>query len=396
MILLASPVASAQSLDSLRNLLRENNPQLLALAFDYRAELTTGAQLAQLPDLEIMGGASILPVETRLGPQIARAGVTQMLPWPGTLAAMSRLADARARPLLEEAAALQLELIFQLETTYYRIVEAEATVATLQTSLRLYESLREIALARVENARGSSVEVLRSEMETNATLRRIEALRAEQALAWTEIEELVATALPRVLVVPELRALPPLPADSLFTDHPLVRIFRLREEISRQSLEMNDLEARPDFGVGVDYIVTGPRTDMEPEGNGRDAILPRVMVRVPLSKGKYDARRQEEAVRLEAIAARRRGVVNQLRAALERAVIAAADADARIAFLDRQVELTGAALDIARSEYANSRRPFDEVLRLQDELVGYRIEALAAQTTLFIQVATADRYLPRR
>ena len=197
-------------------------------------------------------------------------------------------------------------------------------------------------------------------------------------------------------MLPGQRPFPVLPSDSLYADHPLIRIFRLREEISRQSLEVNDLDARPDFGVGVDYIVTGRRTDMDPEGNGRDAILPRVMVRVPLSKGKFSAKRQEEELRLESITARRRGVINQLQAALERAAIAAQDATARILYLERQTELTRAALDIARREYANSRRPFDEVLRLQNELVDYRVEAITARTTLFTQVAMADRYLPRR
>ncbi len=395
-LLLLTQALPAQSLDSLRNLLRQNNPQLEALAYEYQAESTLSRQSDQLPDLEIGAGVSVLPVETRLGPQIARAGITQMLPWPGTLAAMSALADARAQPLLEEAAALQLELIYELETTYYTIVEAAATIITLQTSLELYESLKEIALSRVENSRGSSVDVYRSELEANAARRRIQSLQADQALAWTRIEELVNQEVPRELVVPTGRPFPILPNQPLLDDHPLIRIFALREQISRRSLELNDLDARPDFGVGVDYVLTGRRTDMEMEGNGRDALMPRVMVRVPLSKGKFNAKREEEELRLRVISARREVIANQLSTALERARIAAADAADRLLFLQQQIELTEAALEIARVEYANSRRPFDELLRLQNELVGYRIQAIESQTTLFNQVATADRYLPRQ
>lgn len=395
-LLFLSLPLNSQSLDSLRHLLRENNPQLQALNYEYRAASTIGRQESQLMDLEVGGGISPMPVETRLGPQIARIGVTQMLPWPGTLAAMSDLADARAQPLLEEAAARQLDLIYELEVAYYRIVEAEARIATLQTSLTLFASLREIALSRVENSRGSSVDVYRSEMETNAARREIRALEFEEALAWTRIEELVNQELPRVLVVPEPRPFPTLSGTDLYDNHPLVRIYALQEAISRRALAVNDLDARPDFGVGLEYAVMGKRTDADPEGNGQDMIMPNVMVRFPISKGKYTAKREEEELRVRVIGAQRTVVVNELRSALEAARIAAADAADRLAFLEEQIELTEAALSIARTEYANSRRPFDELLRLQNDLVDYQLQAVATRTTLFNQIATADRYLPRR
>ncbi len=395
LILLASLPAGAQSLDSLRELVRENHPELRALAYAYRAESTRGRQQNQLPDLEVSGGVSPMPVETRLGPQLARIGVTQMFPWPGTLAALSDLADAQARPLLEEAAARQLELIYALEATYYELVEAGANITTLQTSVELYRGLREVALSRVENSRGSSVEVYRSELEINAALRRIRELGVMQALAWTRIEELVNTPLPRQLVAPASRILPELP-EALYADHPLVRIYALREEIARRALSVNALDARPEVALGVEYAVMGRRTDADPEGNGRDMIMPQFMVRFPIRRGKFDAKREEEEIRLQEFGARREAVVNELRAAVATARLAAADAADRLEFLSEQAKLTEAALQIARSEYANSRRPFDEVLRLLNELVDYRIQAIAARRTLATQTAALDRYLPRR
>ncbi len=385
-----------QSLDSLRTLLRERNPELEALAYDYRAALAISPQLAQLPDLEIGGGVSILPVETRLGPQRARFIATQMLPWPGTLAAMSALADARAQPLLEQAAALQLELLYRLESGYYQIVAAEEQIDALTESLELYASLRQLALSRVENSRGSSVDVYRTDLATNMTERQIERLRAEIAMSWTDIEELVNRDLPRNFVVPRVTPSRSLPADLYLTDHPQIRIFTLQEEISRRTVALNNLEARPDFGVGVEYVVTGPRTDMEPERNGRDAILPRVMLRIPLGGGRYRAVREEEAIRTRAIASRRVAVVNEFSAAIERADVARLDAQQRLVFLVEQVTTLGAALTIARTEYANGQRAFDELLELQQQLIDYRIEAIAAQQTIFIQSALINRYLPSR
>lgn len=394
-LLLAGGLA-AQPLDSLRQLLRENNPELRALAFDYRANLSIGRQQAQLPDIEIGTMVSVMPVETRLGPQEARFGATQMLPWPGTLTAMAALADAQARPVLEEAAAVQLDLMYRLETSYYEILAAEAKIAVLDTTRQLYQSLQRLALSRVETSRGSSVDVYRAELQLTATDRRIEELRAEQAVAWSMIEELVNQELPRNAYPVDPPAPRVLPATAETIDHPLLRVFQLQEEISRRAVELNDLEARPDFGVGLDYVAVGRRSDMRPDGNGRDAIMPRLMVRVPLSGGKFQAKREEEQLRVQSIAARREAVGLQLLAALEQAGILRRDASDRLAFLNNQINTLEAALPVARREYASSLRPFDELLQLQEQLIDYQLEAIEARLTLFTQAATIDRYLPRR
>jgi len=392
----------AQSLDSLRNLLRANNPELRALDYDYQAALAISPQLAQLPDLEIGGGVSILPVETRLGPQRARVMVTQMLPWPGTLAAMAALADAQAQPLLEQAAALQLDLIYQLEERYFEIIAVENKLAVLQEALQLYENLERLTLVRVENSRGSSVDVYRTRLQTQTVQRQTEQLRNEQAQAWAMIEQLVDQRVPRVVTPSAENWSDDYRSDDLSSDrfplddHPLIRIFALQEEISRRSVAASDLDARPDFGVGVDYMITGPRTDGDPPGNGRDAILPRVMLRVPISGGKYRAKRQEESLRVRAIDARRRSVAAQLTAVVERAQLARSDAALRLAFLSEQEATAAAALTIARTEYANSRRLYDDLLQLQQQLIDYRLEAIEARRILYTQSAIIDRYLPRR
>jgi outer membrane protein TolC len=390
----------AQSLDSLKTLLREHNPELVALSYDYRAALAVSPQLTQLPDIQVGTMFGIRHVETRLGPQMLGVGVTQMLPWPGKLAALAAVADARARPILEEAAARQLELIYLLESTYYQLVEAEAKIEVIREFEELYRSLRQLALSRVASGRGSTVNVYRAELRLTALDRQVAALRANQSAGWAAIEELVNQALPRELVVPP--APPPvvLPADPPFDDHPLVRIFRLREDISRQELAVVDLDARPELGVGLDYVMIGRRDDAEPVGNGRDAVMARAMVRLPLGSRKFSARRQEESLRIQALGARREAATARLSAALEQADIRRRDALAQLDFLNEQTATLTAALEIARTEYANPGsdrdRGFDELIDLQEQLIDYRLRAAEANRIRYTQIAAIDRYLPRR
>lgn len=393
----------AQPLDSLKAELRRNNPELRALALDYEAALKIGAQQNQLPDLEIGAGVFVLPVETRTGPQQFRIGATQMLPWPGKLAALAEVANARARPLLEQVAARQLLLIFRLEKAYFSLAGLEARREVLEESLVLYASLNQLALRRVETGKGSSVDVYRIQLQRQQVERRLAELRhlAQQEMvainellnqpADTQIEALINRS-ERVAEI--LDFAPDLANDDPdLSRHPGLRLYGLQQDASRAALELNRLDQRPDFGIGVDYIATGRREDMDPTRNGRDVILPRAMITVPLSKGKFSARRQEEEIRILALDARRESTESAFRAELRRALNAIENAANELYFLGEQTRVLDAALAVARSEFANGQRAFDELLRLENELIGYRIKAVLAQTTILVERATIDRYL---
>ena len=393
----------AQLLDSLRAELRRSNPELRALTLDYRAALSVGVQQSQLPDLEVGLGVFVLPVETRTGPQQFRLGATQMLPWPGKLAAMAAVADARARPLLERVAARQLALRYRLDRAYYRLAGLRARATVLRESLELYTSLEQLTLRRVEVGSGSSVDVYRIQLQRQQTQRKINELANLAQREMTTINELLDRPADTQIdpgidlserVAEILEFAPDLAADDPdLADHPALRYYQLQAEANRAAIELNDLDGRPDFGVGLDYIATGRRTDADPPRNGRDVLLPRATVRLPLNRTKYAAKRQEEELRIEALSARSEATEATFRADLRNALLIIDNAANELNFLGEQARIVGATLAIARGEFANGRRPFDELLRLENQLIDYRTRAVVARTTILRERATLDRYL---
>lgn len=393
----------AQPLDSLRAELRRENPELRAMQLEYEAALRVGESQTQLPDLEIGAGVFVLPIETRTGPQQFRVGATQMLPWPGKLAAMAAVADARARPLLEHLADRQLELFYRLDRAYYTLAGLRGRAAVLRESLDLYAGLDRLALRRVEAGAGSSVDVYRIQLQRRGVERRLaeidnlsrrEVLTINRLLARPPDARIEPELDPAVRVAEILDFAPDLAADDPdLTGHPALRFYELQAEAGRAALELNELDRRPDFGVGLDYIATGRRTDLSPPGNGRDVILPRATVRIPLSRRRYRAKRQEESLRIEAFSARRASTEDAFRAELHRALLAIDDAANELLFLDEQARITEATLAVARTEYANNRRPFDELLRLENQLIDYRTLAVKSRTTILLEGAVIDRYL---
>src|SRR5699024_3546625 len=95
-----SPQANTQ-LDRYLQEAAQNNPELKARFQEYLAALQQAPQVNTLPDPELSFGYFINPIETRLGPQQARLGLTQMFPWFGTLGARGDAAAQMAKAKFE-------------------------------------------------------------------------------------------------------------------------------------------------------------------------------------------------------------------------------------------------------------------------------------------------------
>ena len=393
--------AEAQTLAQLYDTLAVTNPSVRAFDAEYAAALEERTIVDQLPDPEVSAAGFVSPVETRVGPQWARLGATQRIPWPGKLRAMATLADARARPILEQRAAEVLDLRYQLAQAYYALAALRARQPILVATLARYRSLEAVALARVEGGQAMSLDVYRIQLERQRLRQQLDELPLEAARYQARIEGLVGTELDS-LVLPAIAQLAPAPLvdtsirsalSQLDERNPRLRIYALQQSITSAALEVNRLAAKPDFAVGADYLLTGQRDDAEPPGNGRDAIALRAGIVIPLSRKQYAARDAQERLRLEANRQRTSELRNQLVARVEVALTDIAEARSRLAYLNEQMRVLDAALAVATEAYANGRLPFDELLRLENDTLRYELERLQSLESLLTTRAQLDKLL---
>lgn len=396
--LLAGSVAAQRS-DSLGLLLPQRNPELRALDLDYRAALERVRQSGQWPDAELGAGLFVLPVETRLGPQHLRLGLTQMIPWPGLLAAQRDLAQARAAPLSSRVAARELTVLQQLrqqELQLYRLSERQEI---LRRNLRLYDAWENFALTRVESGTGSTIDVYRIQLRRQALAQEIERLEWEKVEPLALINQLLdrpptaPVPIADTLTPPVLPPALPLAAAAIDSTHPALQAFRLEQEMSRRAIALNALESKVGIGVGIDYIFVGQRTDAEPPGNGRDILMPRVALRIPLNRDRYRSREQEEQLRIEVLESRRTATLRSFETAVATALARYERAASDLAFYAEQLRLLRATLQIAQTDYANGRRPFAELLELHMELIDYEEKELMTVVAMHQALIDLRAYL---
>ena len=442
----AAARGQSASLDTLVAEALRQNPSLRAADLDYRAALNAAEEAGRWPDVELGAAAMLLPVETRVGPQLARAGATQMIPFPGVLPAERALATARAEPLAARAEAAALDVALRVRTAYYRLAAAEARAEIVREQLVLLEVLERSALARVAAGSANTAQVYRLQLRQLSREEELELLALEAARMRVGLAELLGvdaaqlSALPvgsdgvrlgtgapppnvntdstyltppvDTPAAPELSRIAAAPPRRLLIDssaraddpagrrggaptstHPELRALVAEWEVSARALEVNRLRERPDFAVGLDYILTGRRDDAEVPDNGRDAVALRVGVQVPLDRRGYRARETTERLRVAAVDERLASARLALAASAATARLEAVEARERLASLARRRELAAVAVEAATGAYAEGRGTLEDAVALLEQRLQYARDSVDARTQLLTARARLARAL---
>ena len=174
----------------------------------------------------------------------------------------------------------------------------------------------------------------------------------------------------------------------------MVRMFSLQQEAAQRSIELNALEGKPSFGVGVDYIAVGKRTDADPAHNGRDILSPRMSVRIPLYREKYRAKEQEERLRMQALETRKQNLFLQFRSAIEQAYTDLEDGRIKYRLFQEQKATTQSVIELLLAAYSNEGASFIDLLQLEDQLIQYDLMMLTAVVKSHLAQAAIERYIP--
>jgi outer membrane protein TolC len=378
----------------------EANTALKALKLDYQAALEKGPQVSQLPNPELSIGAFILPVETRLGGQQARLSLSQMFPWFKTLEARESWALSMAQVDFEKIASQELEIYYQIKSRWYQLYLLDESQQIILSNIELLNALKRTAEAKVSSGRASLADVLRVDLKLKALEKEIEILEAQKQKPLASLNQLLQRPIFTAVAIQDSLEFTVIPfqRDTLMAaisgHHPMMRMFRLQQEVSRRAIDLNELEGKPSFGIGADYLMVSPRSDAFPENNGRDIVQLKAVVSMPIYRKKYDAKQREEQLKINAIESRKQEVLSLFLSKIEGTYADHQSALLRKELYEEQIRITKAAIQILLTDYSNQGSNFDELLRLEEELIMYDRKLLEAIVDSHQALAEVERYLP--
>lgn len=392
--------AASQSLEDYFRIGAENNPGLQAKYKAFEAAMEKIPQVGTPQDPNLSFGYFISPVETRVGPQNARFSLTQVFPWFGTLRAQEDVASKMAEAKYQEFLDAKNQLYSQLATVYYPLVETHELIELERENLRILDTYYSIATSKIENGQASLADALRVDIMIQASKTNIEVLqmKIKGSTSWfnsllsrghdsqVEISEKLQIASADRLILP----------DSI-QSNPLLESLDLKIQASEASVLVAQKQGMPKLGAGIDYVLVGERKDMVMPDNGKNVLMPMITMSIPIFRGKYKGAQKEAELMQESYELEKAELNNKLYGSYYRYSSDMQIQENLITLYDKQVMTSEQTLELLYSAYSNSGQDFEEVLRVQQQLLEFqkmKLKAMATYQTSLAQInyVTAKNY----
>lgn len=384
-----APAALEHSLESYIGHALRHNPAIAAQRSRLSAAGHDVRARAPIPDPRFSAGYFVSEVETRAGPQRARFGVSQAIPWPGTQANRRAVAAEDVDIAREALRQTRSRVIGELRVAYADLYAAGHTLRALEESLELLRQVEAVVSVHYTTGGAAQAALLRVQVESARLEDRIASVRADAAVHRSRIAALldigVASDIPfpdsmSMLAVPD--ALPAV-REMVLRRGPSVRRREEELEKARESVGLARNESYgPRMSLMTDYIVTDePGPSMPPSDvHGKDAWVVGVGVTVPLwmgsKRGRVGAARDRELAAQAILLTERNSATAQAAALYEEH----GDALRRIELL-RTVLTPKAeqAMHLTDEAYRNAQVGIVDLLDAQRMLLDLRIELARQQ-----------------
>ncbi|MCA9732362.1 MAG: TolC family protein [Deferribacteres bacterium] len=389
---LIQPVSiSGQTLEAYLQQAAENNPGLKAKYIDFEIALQKIPQMSSLPDPSLSFGYFVSPVETRVGPQKARLELNQMFPWLGTLAAQKDAASLSAEAQYQTFIDAKNELYYQVTTAYYPLYEAREMVRLQEENLDILTSFKQLATTAFSNAKGSMVDVIRADIMIDNTNTDIAVLKEKLKPLQTAFNRLLNRPDSSSITIAEDIAIDleniAFNKDTVLFHNPQLKAFDLKLKESQAQEKAAFRNGLPRIGIGLSYVFVDKRPDVTLKENGKDALMPMISMTLPLFRKKYTAAVKEAQLKQMNFKLQKQNMENSLVSAFESTVFQVVQARRFYELNLTQIAKTRQAIDLLATAYSNSGKDFDEVLRMQLQLLKYEMARATAVKDYYTAVA---------
>jgi len=357
-----------------------NNPGLEAARWRWQAALERVPQASALADPRMSYSLFARQVETRVGPQRHKLGLSQTLPWFGVRPLRGQAAPAGADAAHQEYALAKLDLFGRVAAAYCEYYYLGRAHSVARQHLLLMDELEGVARSRYAAGSAPHGAVVQAQVELARLHDRVRSLEARRRPAAAALNASLSRPIDSTLPWPRS---PMLPAAD-FTDaeaaawlgeaNPqLARLQHLAGK-ARIARSLARREAYPDFSVGVEYVETGAPPAPGMTGAGKDPVMATVSVNVPLWRGVYRAAAREAQLEHVAIRSQQRDLANQLQATLRESLFEMRDAERQMRlYRDTLVPLAEQSLQVARQAFESGGDSFLSLVDAQRQLLELQL-----------------------
>ena len=180
LLLIGTAFARADELHDYLAEAAQNNPGLEAAFNNWKAALEQIPQVEALPDPRFNYGYFIQEVETRVGPQQQKFGISQVFPWFGKLKMRGDAAMEAAEAEHQRYEQAKLKLFYRVKSSFFEYDYLNRSTEITRQHLILLQNIEQVARTRFETGEMPQSAVIQLQVELGKLddkLRTLEALR---------------------------------------------------------------------------------------------------------------------------------------------------------------------------------------------------------------------------
>ena len=292
-------------LDALIKEALENNPQVQRTYHKWKASEYKIKSVNSLPDPMMSFGYFVDEVQTKVGPQKQKYGISQKIPFPGKLKlkGKAQLKESEIVKIKHEAA--KRELIKQVKFSYYDLFFVDRSLQIIQEEKDLLEKLEKVAQRKYESNLLPQQDVIKIQVELSKIIKKVFLLRqSRESLTYklnkllyrsSETEISVILEIAEVDLDQDLKTLLEKAKDT--RQEYIAAVIKVEKAEYEKSLAKKAY--LPDFTFGVEYVdIGGGTTNLVDDG--KDAWMGMISVNVPIWFRKLRAQVNEKEFALKA------------------------------------------------------------------------------------------------
>ncbi len=395
-------IDASSTLDDLIAFALAEHPQVMAAEAGWEAARQRIVPARTLDDPELSYRLAIEQIETAQSPVSHVIGVSQRLPWFGTLDAAGDVAASEARAAGQRYLAAQVEVVAAVRDAWAEYAYLHEAQAVTREHGELLEQLESVVESLVRTDQAGQRDLIRVQSERDrvkndrqelADVRRAAASRLNAAIGRGRGEPL-----------PEPGELPDEPVDidedllvaALAEINPDLQELDHTMRARRHAMRRAEKAFYPDFMVGVEYGVNTGRRMARMGGGGEDMLAARVGVSLPIWRDRYEAERREALAQWGEASQRQRDRRHTLEADLAMAAAGLRDAQRRIDLYGRTLTVRAEqVLESTQTAYQTGEASFTDLIEAQRELLAFMLAWRRAQADRFQRLAEIEAIVGR-
>jgi len=351
----------------------ETHPTLARLRAETAAARERVAPASAKPNPMLMAGIQNKQIDLRDDEMMTMymVGASQTFVRPAKLEARRNAAELEVRALERQLDSARAEIERDVRLAWYELAATDAKLRTTEQVRELIDAVVAAARVRYEVGTSAQADVIRAQLEQSNLEHEILTLRGRRRAALSTLLPLLdlpATTEVATVTMPENTEDLKIDATSVPPfDHPAIAALEADVARQEQRIRLEQLEAKPDFGIEASYGIRPSQRDMF-------SVVARV--ELPLRRDRTIEPRIREAIAMrDASKARIEETRRSLTSAMAAAVAEHAQATEQME-LHHQVLVPQArlAFDSTLAAYQSGKAPFDAILTTLTDYLRLHLE----------------------